>query len=66
MLDVASSDARRNAWKYQADQTFTPRSVAKTNPADTVHLNMVGYTGHVPQSARNCRGKLGMLLASET
>jgi len=32
------------------------RKVDKTNAAQTFHVNLVGYSGHVPESARNDRG----------
>lgn len=35
---------------------FSPRSLDKTNIQEVYHTNLVGYAGHVPQSARNDRG----------
>lgn len=42
----------------------TPRLVDKTNIAETFHLNVVGYAGHVPRSAWNDRG--GRRISEET
>lgn len=35
---------------------FTPRSIDKSNIQETYHTNVVGYAGHIPQSARNDLG----------
>mmetsp|Transcript_32155 Transcript_32155/g.75509 ORF Transcript_32155/g.75509 Transcript_32155/m.75509 type:complete len:265 (-) Transcript_32155:91-885(-) len=46
----------RNSWRLRAETGMTPRSLAKVNPTQTCRLNVVGYTGHVPDTARNDRG----------
>jgi hypothetical protein len=36
------------------------RSTDKSNLTATFHTNMVGYSGHKPQNARNDRGGVSM------